>query len=179
MAEPLPDDPIHTSFEDALICLYDEVGRFLRAHPHLKHLDREECVSMVFESFVKAYYGHNPAKGSFLRRVRFLARHEITDYLRRERNKIKPIQDSGALGLLAQKSSFRLDEFVRQLSPDANSLVWVARHLDTKGMEEGWSPERKRDLLWKTMLEKGWNGDRILAASLEVTQAWLDWEKEK
>lgn len=189
MADPLPEQPIDITYQDALIVMRDEVNRYLRANPHTR-LSREECISIVNESFVQAYYGHNTSKGPFLRRARFLARHAITDYLRQQKNKIKPVQDTeGILNLLPdkRKSNFNLTEFARELSPDADKLLWVVRHLDEKDLNplldlDKHIPQlqqsivaRKRELLFRLLIEKGWTGDRIIAAYHEIVQALADW----
>lgn len=194
MTQPLPERPIDVSFQDALICIRDEARRFLRANPNTR-LSREEVIEIMYESFLPAYEGHDPAKGPFLRRVRFLARHSITDYLRKEQNKIKPLQENENLQLVPQKSSFDIGAFRRSLSVDADKLLWVAQHLDvscpTANMDqlldlEKYAPlqrkaitEKKRDLLFKAMFDKGWTGDRIIAAYHEIVQTLADWYREQ
>lgn len=172
--QPLPNRPIDESFQDALPILYDEVKKYLRSNPHTR-LSRDECVSIVFESFSLSYDGHIAEKGMFLQRVRFLARHAITDYLRSQKNKIKPLQDNGNLHLVPQKSSFDPIEFRRSLSEDADKLLWVVQHLD---IEEGWSDDRKKNLVLKAMADKGWPGDRVVVAWNEIAMMLADWYRD-
>lgn len=174
MSNPLPERPIDESFQDALPILYDEVRKYLRANPHTR-LSRDECVSLVFESFSNSYFGHIQEKGSFLRRARILARHAITDYLRREKNKIKPLQDNGNLVLVPQKSSFDPMEFRRSLSADADKLLWAVQHMD---IGESWSDSRKKDFVLKAMADRGWSGDRVVVAWNEIAIALAEWYRD-
>lgn len=140
------------------------VRGFLKRHGG----DPEETLARANLSFLEAYYDHHPERGTFGKRVCFLAWCYMMDGYRADLNYQNryPKSEAEPRHLSSRPPGFDLERFTSELSEDAQQALQVALDLPGKGRGRSW-----QQTLVEALSAQGWTGARIVESIQEIREA--------
>ena len=145
--------------------------------------DRDEQWSVANEMFLRAYQRHDPERAAFTTHVwrqtwYGLMKHQAKETIRAGRE--KPLEREG---LVPDRRSFSLDDFLEGLSEDGRKVAGLALSLPFdlvlalrkgRGGRDREDPVRVREAIVGHLTDSGWSEERIRAAWTEISDALLE-----
>lgn len=194
-------DALDVTYQDVELLVHNTTWEFLRKYRDQCALNFEEVSEEAQFQFVRAYWRYTPDRGSFTNYVRFLIWHELLEWLRRrvssairhpKVDSVEPRQDDEGVPVSAgydnreckqiacgvycktSGSTFRLMEFVQDLSDDAKAVVDITLRcpLDISYV----LPEKPTPAHWRAAIAEflgdlGWEPSRIQETFIEIGEA--------
>lgn len=150
------------------------------------HCHFDDIFSVAQESLVKAVYSHDPSRGRLSTHVANIVNNDVTYFVRRERHhkKAKSISmfdlakkegmaradtiDQFESALSRSMSEFRLEDFLKGLSKDAELVVLMTVGMTEIIWDEELVPRKMRGRLRDFLKAQGWAHNRIFRTFSEI-----------
>lgn len=149
------------TYSDAISVIQKTVYRFWRKYGG----DIRELMAEANFHFMTAYAKYEQDKGSFDGFVSFIVFKQLLESLRlTTRRRAKLGTQQGLEGLEEQQNTFRMFEFLEELSQDAATVVRVLFELD----------QPNKGKLRSALNNLGWTANRIAESFQEITNILME-----